>query len=211
MATMLLQHPAHHCGRKRAAPLLATASVGQLRDLELTKSVETLTTDRPRWCARAADEGRLSLTVGFTRHMFLLCSILDNRTDASRNRPRRRFETTVVGGHWFLRMRGGCSKNVYICLFRGKTPLSRGAMRKSCLLLYTFGYLSCLAHTGFVLNQRVDRHGCVMKVYKTAPEVCNRETFSTRTPPAPARYRPTTAQTSAAAPARATAARTALT
>jgi hypothetical protein len=45
--------------------------------------------------------------------------------------------------------------------------------------LYIFVYFcipSLFARTGFVLNQRVDRHGPVTKVYKTAPRVSKRYT-----------------------------------
>jgi hypothetical protein len=45
--------------------------------------------------------------------------------------------------------------------------------------LYTFVYFcipSLFARAGFVLNQRVNRHGSVTKVYKTAPEVSKRYT-----------------------------------
>ena len=116
--------------------------------------------------------------------------------------PKRRDECVWVGsfcpewsGRWFLGMRGGCTKNVYFCFgekdncikslygihvyFCLPTPKSSFQQNqaldlKKCLLLYTFDYLSRWAGTGFVLNQRVDRHGCVTKVDKTASKVCKR-------------------------------------
>jgi len=59
--------------------------------------------------------------------------------------------------------------HVYFCI-----PARKGWSRKIKGLaenMSTFVYLSRLVCTGFVWNQRVDRHGGVTKVDKNGPEV----------------------------------------
>ncbi len=73
-----------------------------------------------------------------------------------------------------------CGIHVYFCIPAPKSGFLQNQRLglEKCLLLYTFDYLSHWAERGLVLNQRVDRHGGVTKVYKTGGKVDKRYTFS---------------------------------
>ena len=112
--------------------MLAKGRQGQLPEVEPTKSGGERATDRRRSSAKAATEGQFSLTPGFPRRMFALCSFWGNGRD-----PSGIGISVAVAGRVAALGKDGDTEKMYTFVSGKKTINSRHYAE----FMYTFVYL----------------------------------------------------------------------